>query len=227
MSRASASQQWGGSAFTRLEGRGGPLSSWLCLHDLEPALLQFPLPASLPSHMDHSSCRALLTCHLFRTSSQLSPLPPPPGCRCVCSFPVLPDPCLLPVLSCLLAQTVLSWVTPSLALSLSPSRPRAPARAGVVQDPFLWPQRAQKGPGVWQRLHPCLWNRIRSIQDSDATQKPEEQMQLCLDSGRKQTSPGQAPLQEGGLSFTCHHATQPSLHPPTHHLGLSICSVRS
>ena len=141
-------QQWGGSAFTRLEGRGSPLSSWLCLRDLEPALLQFPLPASLPFRMDHSSCRALLTCHLFRTSSQLSPPPPPPGCICVCSFPVLPDPCLLPVLSRLLAQMVLPWVAPSLALSLSPSRPRAPARAGVVQDPFLWPQRAQKGPGT-------------------------------------------------------------------------------
>ena len=113
-----------------------------------------------------------------------------------------------------LACSVLPWVAPSLALSLSPSRPRAPARAGVVQDPFVWPQRAQKGSGVWQRLHPCLWNRIRSIQDSDTTQKPEEKIQLCLDPGRKQTSPGRAPLQEGGLSFTCYLATQPSLHPP-------------
>lgn len=39
MSRASAPQQWRGSAFTRLEGRGDPLPSWLCLRDLEPALL--------------------------------------------------------------------------------------------------------------------------------------------------------------------------------------------
>lgn len=42
------------------------------------SLRKVPLPASLPSRalMDHPSFRALLTCHRFRTSSQLPPPSP-------------------------------------------------------------------------------------------------------------------------------------------------------
>lgn len=153
------------------------------------------------------------------------PLPHLQAADVFASSPVLPDPCLLPVLlACLLR-----WFTlgdPSLALSSAlPGQEPQPEQELCRSIPV-----APKGPErAWHLAEaPSMpVNRIRSIQDSDVTLRNlRSKCSSVWDSRRKQTSPGQAPLQRRPKLYLppCHSAFPSSTHPS---LGLSICSVRS
>lgn len=118
-----------------------------CFTQAVPTLHHTP-----PLPMDHSSCRALLTCHLFQ---DIFPALSPPSKLQMCLLP----PRAPGLLACFLSSRLLGSDGFTLGDSFlgTVSLPALPGqepqpRQELCEDPFLW-QREPREPGVWQRLH--------------------------------------------------------------------------
>lgn len=189
------------------------------------SLRKVPLPASLPSRtlMDHPSFRALLTCHRFRTSSQL----PPPSPHLQAAEVTALSSVLLKhrLASCLIPLRLFhpGWFLPS-ERSLSPSRPRG---AGAVLDPFPLPQKSPEKGRAFERCSISACG-IESYQSNTQAplRNPRSKFSCIWTQEGSRQAPGR-PTVAGRLKpFVPLLVTLPlsllsSIHPSP---GLSVCS---